>query len=178
MEVDLGTIAPNLERFMALLESVPWFTNLGESSLRDSEVDRIHSWDELPGPERGYGSLFGRWLAFVRETIEADEKLRRDELTEVWDRVYALVLELAPRNIPEFDPTEDAWYGPTACAHFAAYTAALIAWHILLGRPLPKLIAEEWRWFAAGHWPCDFADEPVGLDESLQDVPEVRFLVY
>jgi hypothetical protein len=178
MTIDPTTIAPDVPRYIALLESVPWFANLGRPHPRDAEVTRIHSWNEWPGPERGNVFWFGRWLSFVQETIEREEAPRRNELKEVWDRAYALVLARAIRNVPEYDPEEDAWHGPTMCVHFAAYTAALIAWHIALGRPLPRMIAEEWRWYADGHWPCDFAEEPVGLDESLENVPEVKLLVY
>jgi hypothetical protein len=52
-----------------------------------------------------------------------------------------------------------------------------VSWHILLGRRLPKMIAGEWRWYAEGHWPCDFAEEPVGIDEALVSF-HVKFLVY
>jgi hypothetical protein len=178
MDIDPAMIAPDVPRYIALLETVPWFANLGKPHPRDAEVVRIHSWAEWPGPEGGHGYWFGRWPAFVQETIEAAEPARRAELKEVWDRVYALVLNRAARNVPGFDPAQDAWHGPTACVHDAAYIAALVAWHIHLGRPIPRIIAEEWLWYADGQWPCDFAEEPVGLDESLENVPEVRFLVY
>src|SRR4051812_494611 len=113
MDVDPATIAPDPGRLLDLLESVPWFTNLGKPHPRDAEVARIRSWDEWPGAEGGLGYWFGRWPASLREAIEADEIRRRAELKELWDRVYALVLDRAPRNVPEFDPAEDAWYGPT-----------------------------------------------------------------
>jgi hypothetical protein len=76
-------------------------------------------------------------------------------------------LPRAVLNVPLFDANRDAWYGPTTCVWGAAYGSSLVAWHILLGRPIPQMIAESWRWYSEGHWPCDFAEEPVGIDEAL-----------
>jgi hypothetical protein len=170
-------IAPDVPHFLALLRRVPWFRNLGKPHRWDSEVARIHSWDEWPGPEGGYGDRFARWPAVVREAIEEGESGRRNELDTLWKHAYSLVLDHAARNVPEFNPERDPWYGPTACVHDAAYTAALMAWHILLDRPVPEMIAGTWRWFAEGHWPCDFAEEPVGWDEALVDFV-IKFQVY
>jgi hypothetical protein len=175
--VDPKEIAPNIPQFLALLEQVPWFRNLGKPHRWDREVVRIYSWKEWPGPEAGFGDWFGRWPAFVREAIEASEPARRAELATLGGQVYALVLDRAAPNVPLFDPDQDAWYGPTACVHQAAYIAALVACHILLGRPIPEMIIGEWRWFAEGHWPCDFAEEPVGIDEAFVDFV-VKFQVY
>jgi hypothetical protein len=95
----------------------------------------------------------------------------------LWKKTHAFVLDRAARNVPLFDPKRDPWYGPTNCVYAAAYNGALVAWHILLDRPIPEMIAGEWRWFADGHWPCDFAEEPVGIDETLVDFV-VKFQVY
>ena len=57
-----------------------------------------------------------------------------------------------------------------ACVYAAGYIVALVGWHVLLGRPLPDPIAEEWAWLAAGHWPCDYADEPPGFGDASPGV--------
>jgi hypothetical protein len=140
-------------------------------------VGRIHDWSKWPGPERGHGDWFGRWPAVVREAIEAEKRDRENELTALWDRVHKLVFDHAVPNVPLFDPKEDAWHSPTTCVWSAAYISSLVAWHILLDRPVPQMIAQSWLWFSEGHWPCDFADEPVGIDEALVEF-HVKLLVY
>jgi hypothetical protein len=175
--VDPKEIAEDIPHFLALLERVPWFLNLGKPHRWDRDVARIHSWDEWPGPEAGYGDWFGRWPAVVREAIEASERDRRAELEALWKKVHTLVFDRAAANVPLFDPKRDAWYGPTTCVWDAAYISALVAWHILLGRPIPEMIAGAWRWYSQGHWPCDFAEEPVGIDEALVDF-HLKFQVY
>jgi hypothetical protein len=169
MDADPKEIARDLPQFLGLLERVPWFLNLGKPHRRDDEVARIHGWEEWHGPEHGYGDWFGRWPAVVREHIEASARDRRSELDALWERVHALVFERAVPNVPLFDPDRDAWYGPTTCVWLAAYISSLVAWHILLVRPIPPMIAESWDWYSEGHWPCDFAEEPVGIDEALVD---------
>lgn len=176
-QVDRTGIAQDVPRFLTILAQIPWFQNLGEPHPWDQEVVRIHSWDEWLGPERGHGDWFGRWPAFVRESIQDRERARRVELETLWQRTYDLVHERAACNVPLFDPKQDAWYGPTNCVNSAAYISALVAWHLLLERPIPKMIAGEWCWLAEGHWPCDFADAPVGIDEALVDFA-FKFQVY
>jgi hypothetical protein len=176
---DPRTIAPDLPAFLALLRNVPWFLNLGKSHSRDRNVARIHSWDQWLGPERGFGDWFGRYPAVVRERMEADHTNQRTDLEAVWLQIESLVMECAIPNVPEYDKKQDAWYGPTTCVWQAGYTAALIGCHLLLKRPLPEPIAQEWDWFADGHWPCDYAEEPHGYgDEALIDVPATKLLVY
>ncbi|MCI0458476.1 MAG: hypothetical protein L0Z62_16045 [Gemmataceae bacterium] len=177
MDVDPKEIAADIPQFLATLERVPWFLNLGKPHHWDKDVVRIHDWDEWHGPQAGYGDWFGGWPAVVREAIEAIEAHRREELQTLWDKVHSIVFECAKRNVPLFDPKRDAWYGPTTCVWDAAYISALVAWHILLNRPIPPMIAGEWRWYSEGHWPCDFAEEPVGIDEALVDF-HLKFQVY
>src|SRR5437764_15202007 len=134
MDIDPKEIAGDVLQFLVLLERVPWFLNLGKPHRWDPEVARIHSWEEWPGPERGFGDWFGRWPAVVREHLEAIARDRRGELDALWEKVHAVVLERAVPNLPLYDAKRDAWYGPTACVWDAAYIAPLVALHILLGR--------------------------------------------
>jgi hypothetical protein len=174
---DPRTVASDLSAFERQLRDVPWFANLGAPHSRDREVVRIRGFDEWQGPERGYGDWFGRYPAVVREQTEADHPDRRAELSAVWERIEHRVIQDAGRRVPGFGDG-DAWHGPTQCVYSAGYVAALVGWHLLLSRPLPDSVAERWSWFAAGHWPCDYADEPPGFgDESLVDVPAGRLLV-
>jgi hypothetical protein len=169
MHADPKEFARDAPQFLGLLERIPWFLNLGKPHRRDDDVARIHGWEEWHGPERGHGDWFGRWPAVVREHIEASASDRRSELDALWERVHALVFERAVPNVPLFDPDRDAWYGPTACVWHAAHISSLVAWHILLVRPISSMIAESWYWYSEGHWPCDFAEEPAGIDEGLVD---------
>jgi hypothetical protein len=180
MKRDPTDIAPDIDAYLRLLEKVPWFQNLGKPDPRDNEITRIHSWEEWPGPERGYGDWFGRWQSVVQEQLEASvPPARRKQLKAHWKRIDRLVSERAAANVPLYDPERDPWYGPTACVWCAAYTACLIGWHIALNRRLPERLAHEWEWYLAGHWPCDYAEEPPGYwDETTVDLPSGRLLVY
>jgi hypothetical protein len=175
---DPRTIAADLPAFEALLAGLPWLRHLGKPHPCDPEVTRIHDWDEWHGPEGGYGDWFGRYPAMVRDQIEADYPDRGAELVATWDRIEESVLGLAGPSLPGFGEG-DAWHGPTACVYDAAYSAALVGWHVLLGRPLPDPIADRWGWLADGHWPCDHAEPPPGLwDESKIDVAAGKLVVY
>jgi hypothetical protein len=172
------TIALDLPTFEEALRGISWFANLGRPHARDAEVARISRWEEWPGPERGYGDWFGRYPAVVRERIEADHADRRAELAAAWDRIERSVVEAALPRVPGAGEG-DAWHGPSACVWQTGYFAALVGWHVLLGRPLPDPIAAAWAWLAEGHWPCDYAEEPPGFgDESLIDVPAGKLVVY
>lgn len=115
----------------------------------------------------------------VREHIEASEAARRAELAFHWQRLERLVVQRAAANVPDYDPDQDAWYGPTACVWYAAYTSCLLGWHVLLNRGLPERLTAEGEWYGDGHWPCDYAEEPPGYrDESAVDVPVGKLLVF
>jgi hypothetical protein len=178
MAQDSRTIARDLSAFEASLRDIPWFHNLGKPHPRDDEVHRISSFDEWRGPEQGYGDWFGRYPAMVQECVETGHASRRAELTAVWDRIERVVIEMAWPNVPGAGEG-DAHHGPTACVYDAGYIAALVGWHVLLGLPLPEPIAARWSWLTAGHWPCDYAEEPPGFgDESRIDVSAGKLVVY
>lgn len=171
-------LAPSLPQFIDSLQYVPWFRNLGRPNTRDRQVKRIHRWQEWQGPEAGYGDWFGRFPALVREQMEADHPTRKAELNQTWNRIELSVIELAIPHVPDYDAEQDAWYGPTACVWQAGYNAALVGCHLQLGRPLPEPIADQWDWLLEGHWPCDYAEEPLGYWTSLIDVPASRLVVF
>ena len=41
----------SIKEFIARVEDIPWFENVGNPSERDSEVFRIYDWSTWPGPE-------------------------------------------------------------------------------------------------------------------------------
>jgi hypothetical protein len=178
MPTDPRTLARDLPAFEAFLREVPWLGNLGRPHAREAQAARIHDWDEWHGPEGGYGDWFGRYPPVVREQLEAQYPERATELAEVWDRIERVVIKVAGSGVPGFGEG-DAHNGPTSCVYQAGYTAALVACHVRLERPIPDPIVEEWMWFTEGHWPCDYAEEPPGCwDESRVDVPAGKLQVY
>lgn len=170
-------ITSSLAEFIASLHYVPWFRAIGKAHPNDRQVRRIQSWRDWPGPEDGYGDWFGRFPALVREQMYAENPDRQGELEQTWTTIEPLVLEFAIANLPDYDDEADAYYGPNACAWQAAYNAALVGCHIPLSRPLPEPIADQWSWLIDGHWPCDYAEEPIGYWQSRIDVPSSKLLV-
>jgi hypothetical protein len=63
-------IAPDIDSYLRLLTTLPWFRNLGKPHPNDDGVVRIHRWEEWPGPEKGYVDWFGRWQSVIREQLE------------------------------------------------------------------------------------------------------------
>jgi hypothetical protein len=177
MSRDPHTIAPSLPAFEALLRGVPWFLNLGKPHPRDSEVVRVGTFDDCPGPAAGYGDWFGRYPAVVRERVKAHAG-RRSKLAPVWNQVERSVIRAASANVPGAGEG-DADHAPSRCMYDAGYIAALVAWHVLLSLPVPDPIAERWTWFADGHWACAYSEVPPGFgDESLIDVPVGKLVVF
>jgi hypothetical protein len=158
MSINRPGNASNLPQFINSLTYIPWFRNLGKPHPNDRQVRRIRHGRDWPGPEEG-----------------AD---RQPELDKTWARIEPLVLELAIVNLPNYDDEADAYHWPNACAWQASYNAALVGCHILLARPLPEPIADQWSWLIDGHWPCDYGEEPIGYWQSRIDVLGSKLLVY
>jgi len=179
MSHSLTEFTPDIDAYIAFLETLPWFLSLGKANKRDAEVTRIQGWEEWPGPMGPYGDWFGRWQSVVKERLEAKHSDQNTVLGAVWQHIERLVLNRASANVPLFDPNEDAWFGPTACVWGASYTACLVSWHVELKAVLPPRLRAEWTWYQDGHWPCGYAEEPPGyLDETSVGHPAGRLLVY
>jgi hypothetical protein len=178
MNPNLPEIASNLPKFIDSLTYIPWFRNLGKPHRDDRLVRRIRHGRGWPGPEEGYGDWFGRFPALVREQMYVEAADRQGELDKVWAMIEPLVLELAIANLADYDDDADAYHWPNACAWQASYNAALVGCHVLLARALPEPIADQWGWLVEGHWPCDYAEEPIGYWQSRIDVPRSQLLVY
>jgi hypothetical protein len=106
------------DEFVAQLEHVPWFENIGRATAPDELVDRIDRWEHWPGPEAPQVADFFDPQQVLRDSIFKDAGENRGELNALWDRVQAIVLRAASLAVP-YDPAEDAWHGPTAAVWHA-----------------------------------------------------------
>lgn len=149
-------IATTLAVFLAQLELVPWFCNLGHPIPADAGVERIFAWDEWPGPEEPAIGELHFLQQEIYDQIMAEAGEQRPAFTELWDRIHAAVFRRATSVVP-FDPNRDAWYGPTTAVWHAAWTAGLVGLCLHTSRPIPPELQEQWSWFIRGHWPSGYA---------------------
>lgn len=113
------------------------------------------------------------------DRIFAASTLSADALQELFDRMYAIVMERARSAVP-CKSGPDPWHGPTQCVADAAYLTGLIGCVLASGWPVPDDLAELWNWFASGHWPAGFTHEPgdrPAMNEDEVTFPR-RLLVY
>ena len=146
-----------VEAFLAELATIPWFARLGHP-LPEGDVARIRDWDEWAGPEEESGRIIALSLRHQEwhDALLAAHPERRAELEALWSRVTGRVMGSATKSVP-YDPEADAWHGPTAALWQAVWTAGLSAWHLACDEPLPADLAQQWAWYARGHWPCGYA---------------------
>ena len=148
------------DTFVRRLAKVPWFVSLGVPSHGDAGVVRIQTWDEWGGPEeetcQRLDHCYAEWLddlaqlPHTRQWRSMEKKVRR------------VVTKRASWNVPDFDPSEDAWHPPTACVLAAAGYSALIAKYLLFAQSVPTQLVEIWFWLARGHWPGAYEEGPDG----------------
>jgi hypothetical protein len=147
------------------LVTIPWLERLGQPHPRDRMVCRIHDWDLWLGPEDPAVALMMDVSVHWQEQLEQAVG-NPDVLRDHWNPIEARVLELAKPKVP-YAVDQDPWYGPNAAVWSAAWTAALAGcwvWHYGgLAQPDEDVdpdhqwrLAEIWRWYADGHWPCSF----------------------
>ena len=157
---DQPVAAAGPAEFEHRLRTVPWFANLGRPSQWDRGCVRIARWDQWPGPEHPPVAAAAQAAQAIRDAaFAAVGAPAAGGLRDTFDRVHALVLERARTAVP-FDDDQDAWHAPTQCVWDAAYWTALVACVLACGWPVPDDLVEAWNWYAAGHWPSGFADEP------------------
>ncbi len=149
--------ARTVEEFPARLPAVFWFAHLGQP-LPEDNVVRIWDWDEWAGPEEESGRIIALSLCHQEwhDSLLAAHPERRAELGEIWSRVTEIVMGAATRGIP-YAPEADAWHGPTMAVWQAVWTAGLVAWHLACDEAIPADLAQQWDWYARGHWPCGYA---------------------
>jgi hypothetical protein len=155
-----GEIPLTLDAFLAQLEEVEWFSNLGAPTPPDARVVRMLDWDDWPGPEEPAVEKLTYQQQELLDRIMAETN-ESEELGALWDRVYETVFQRASPRVP-YDPDQDAWHAPTAAVWSANWTAGLVALCLRTGRELPPELREQWRWFIRGHWPAGYAslDDP------------------
>ena len=155
--------------FLAQLEDVPWFGNIGHPVPGDAGVERIFAWEEWPGPEEPtIAELSLRHQALFDSITEAAGE-EASPLLELWRRIHAVVFRTASPRVP-FDPEQDAWHGPTMAVWQAAWTAGLIGLCLHTGRAIPTELQQQWSWYARGHWPSGYV--------SVRGKVELLLLVY
>lgn len=156
--------SPDVVEFLKLLELMPWFRNIGGSISPDAAVERISTWEDWPGPEEPSVIELGyREQSFYDEFMQAAGEDVRQRLSELWDRIHAVVFRVAAPAVP-FDPKQDTWHAPTSAVWHAAWTAGLIGLCLQTGRPVPAELEEQFSWFAQGHWPCGYSKQ---VDDRL-----------
>jgi hypothetical protein len=174
---DLPFAAVGLAELERRLLGVSWFASLGKPSRWDNGCVRISRWDQWPGPEHPPIAAAALAAQAIHDAVfAAADASAAAALHGTFDRVHALVLERARTAVP-FDPDEDTWHAPTQCVWDAAYWTALVACVLACGWTVPEDLVEVWNWYAAGHWPSGFADEPED-GPGRQLVYPRRLLVY
>ena len=146
----------SIEAFVAQLETVPWFSELGQPGPADAEATRIFSWDEWPGPEDPSVNELALGQQALYDGLLETAGEKRQEFLALWDRIQETVFRAARTRVP-YDPEEDCYHGPTAALWQAAWTAGLIGWCLYVGQPVPGDLREQWQWYLAGHWPAGYS---------------------
>src|SRR5438128_2600069 len=89
--------------FLAQLEHIPWFANVGKPVGPNPAVQQISSWDKCPGPEEPSVTDLHSHQQLLYDEIMRSPDQEREVLSELWDRIQGVVLRAASRNIP-YDP--------------------------------------------------------------------------
>lgn len=147
----------NADEFLTWLPIIPWFAHVGQP-LSDSNIPRIWDWDAWAGPEEETGRIITLSLRHQdwHDALLTAHPEREAELRALWQRAAEAVLCAAQDKLP-YDPHADAWHAPSMAVWQAQWTAGLIAWYLACGVPIPADLAQQWDWYARGHWPCGYA---------------------
>lgn len=148
----------DLARFLAQLQDIPWFANLGKTVRPSDRIAQIVSWDEWPGPEDlATNVLHCRQQALYEERI-LSSGVAAESASRLWVAIQAAVLRLTSQRVP-YDANKDTWHAPNAAVWHAAWTASLVGVCLFTRHPVPPDLSEQWKWFVEGHWPCSWAGE-------------------
>jgi hypothetical protein len=151
-------------QFLKQLEALPWFENLGQPNAWDTEVKRIYSWAEWPGPfQPGVAALNEKCAPMWREHLFSGftTKQERYGMEALWEEFQQAVIKQAAVKVP-YDPDQDYHHAPTTCVWMAAWMAALVGCYYCTQRTVPLEVQAFWRWYQRGHWPCGYARQPRG----------------
>jgi hypothetical protein len=156
-----------VEQFLFQLERVPWFERLGRPVDSGAGVDSIADWEDWQGP--GAPGTLGIALRqqALHDELFASAGERGAEAKQLWDRIHAIVFRDATPRVP-YKPDEDCYHAPSQAVWDAAWTAGLVGICLLLNRPIPAELAEQWKWYLAGRWPCAWHG----------DFPHGRLVIY
>lgn len=144
---------PKVARFLAELEAINWFSNIGRPLPEGADIKTISGWNEWLGPEEpSIAELNSRQQALYVELMKDESSW---QLAELWDRIHGIVFRSAKPKVP-YDDERDTWHAPNSAVWHAAWTAGLMGLCIYLRQSVPSELAKQWKWFIEEHWPCDW----------------------
>jgi hypothetical protein len=153
-----------VNQFLAKLEHIPWFKQLGQASIHDIDVFRIYTWQTWPGPEDPGATIQAQYYRRWHDDLfQTSTPLLDDPLTQLWNRIHDTVFERT-RTIVPYQDDQDAYYGPNAAVWQASFTAALVGcvfakygqFQVPERADSQWTLQHEWKWFVEGHWPCSY----------------------
>jgi hypothetical protein len=146
---------PRLSQFLGELPTIPWFSRIGQPIAEESNVKRMASRDDWPGPEDANVYEVHERLQTLYDAILSEVGEDQGELTDIWNKVHGIVFRDGSTMVA-YDPSGDPWHGPNAAVWQAAWTAGLVAWCLFLRREMPLELQDQWNWFKRGHWPAGY----------------------
>ncbi len=150
----LGPGLPSADTLPSAVTALPWFAHLGDPFPDDPAVVALQDWAGVPATDDE------RTLELALDQ-QARFDLLRDERAEAAFREWHDRVILATATVDGLHTDGDAWDPRTQCRYDAAFTVGLVAMTLVSdpsGRSAPDGLADLWGWFAAGHWPCGYAD--------------------
>lgn len=155
MNTDPGR-AQLVERFVAELYSIPWFSNIGKPTPPEAGVERIYAWEDWLGPDEPGNSRLFEGQQRLYDSMMDGAGNEKERLAALWDRIHAAVFRAAAPRVP-YDPNQDCYHTPSTAVWCAAWTAGLVGLCLASRRPVPPELQEQWEWFVRGHWPSGYA---------------------
>jgi hypothetical protein len=151
-----GLIPTTAEELEAGIESIEFFSKLGQPLSFDGSLVRIGSFDAWPGSESecvvSLQMQEESWWQAARAAMSA-AAVTEDRL----ERIRVRAARLAERNVqpgPEDDPTSPR----EVCIAEASTVMRTAAAFLLLGWEWPPDLVEVYLLYRAGHWPCGYGE--------------------
>jgi hypothetical protein len=147
-----------IAEFLKKLETIAWFSQIGQTLVANQGIARILDWSGWPGPEEFSIEAVALEQQAIFDEIMNQAGDEKEPLKILWDCIHSIVLRVASSQVP-YDPEEDAWHAPSSAVWMAAWTAGNVGLLLALGKPLPDELKEQWNWYERGHWPCGRIDD-------------------